>query len=95
MVDQMTEQLVIVPQAAINPNAKVTRLAVFNEDGSVRNLGQSATSQADVVALTSTVAAGSEPTKAEFDALRADLIATRSVVNSLLAKLRVAGLIAT
>jgi hypothetical protein len=37
--------------------------------------------------LTSADAVGAAPTKAEFDALRADLIATRSVLSSLISRL--------
>lgn len=49
-----------------------------------------AAAQADCAAATSVVAAGGTPTKAEYDALRADYLALRTVVNSLLAKLRTA-----
>lgn len=39
--------------------------------------------QADAVTITSVVAAGASPTKAEYDALRADLLALRaSLVNA-------------
>lgn len=48
---------------------------------------------ADVAALTSTVAAGANPTKAEFDALRVDVAAIRTTTNALLASLRAAGLL--
>jgi hypothetical protein len=45
---------------------------------------------ADVAAVTSVVAAGATPTKAEFDALRVDALATRTTLNALLAALRTA-----
>jgi hypothetical protein len=52
--------------------------------------------QADVAALTQAAITGGEsPTEAEFNALRTDHAATRTVVNALLAKLRTAGIIAT
>lgn len=54
-----------------------------------------AAAQADVGAVTSVVAAGANPTKAEYDALRVDALATRTVLNALLAKLRTAGLLDT
>lgn len=49
----------------------------------------------DAAAATSTVAAGATPTKAEFDALRADYLALRTVVNDLLAKMRTAGVLSS
>lgn len=42
-------------------------------------------------ALTSVVAAGATPTKAEYDALRTDLVNTRTALTSLLTALRNAG----
>lgn len=48
----------------------------------------------DVAAVTSVVAAGANPTKAEYDALRVDALATRTKLNALLAAMRTAGLIA-
>jgi len=53
-----------------------------------------AAAQTDVGAVTSVVAAGATPTKAEYDALRVDVLACRTVINSLLAKLRTAEYIA-
>lgn len=50
---------------------------------------------ADIGALTSVVAAGANPTKAEYDALRVDVAANRTKVNALLASLRAAGLLGT
>jgi hypothetical protein len=48
----------------------------------------------DVAAATSVVAAGSTPTKAEYDALRVDVLAIRTKLNALLAAQRTAGQIA-
>lgn len=45
----------------------------------------------DAPALTSAVAAGATPTKAEYDALRADAAALRTKLNALLAALRTGG----
>lgn len=53
-----------------------------------------AAAQTDVGVVTSVVAAGATPTKAEYDALRVDVLACRTVINSLLAKLRTAEFIA-
>lgn len=41
------------------------------------------------------VAAGATPTKAEYDALRADYLALRTKVNALLAALRASGQMAS
>ncbi|MGC4891080.1 hypothetical protein [Micromonospora sp. DT227] len=56
--------------------------------------GKRAAAVADAAALTSVVAAGSAPTKAEYDALRADVSALRTKLNAALAALRTAGVIA-
>jgi hypothetical protein len=45
----------------------------ISDRGRLREAGQ-----ANAVTLTSTVAAGATPTKAEFDALRADLVAIQT-----------------
>lgn len=42
----------------------------------------------DPAAITSVVAAGTAPTKAEYDALRSDVIALRTTVADLLVSLR-------
>lgn len=56
--------------------------------------GKRVAAVADAAALTSVVAAGANPTKAEYDALRADVSALRTKVNSLLAAMRTAGTLA-
>ncbi|MFF6985601.1 hypothetical protein [Streptomyces sp. NPDC010273] len=56
--------------------------------------GKQAAAQADLAAVTTTAAAGANPTKAEFDKVVTDLTAARTTINGLLAKLRSAGLIA-
>ena len=53
-----------------------------------------ATAVTDASALTSVVAAGATPTKAEYDALRTDVNNLRTKVNALLAALRAAGVVA-
>ena len=60
----------------------------------LRDASQSAT-QADTAALTSAAAAGSTPTKAEFDKVVADLATIRTAQNALLAKLKSAGIMAS
>jgi len=89
------EQAVIVDQAELNRHQAATKIALFNADGTPRTVAAQAAAQADVGAVTSVVAAGAAPTKAEYDALRVDALATRTVLNSLLAKLRTAGVIDT
>jgi len=56
--------------------------------------GKQAAAQADMAAVTTTAAAGANPTKAEFDKVVTDLTAARTTINGLLAKLRTAGLLA-
>jgi hypothetical protein len=56
--------------------------------------GRQAAAQADMAAVTTTAAAGANPTKAEFDKVVTDLAAARNTINGLLAKLRSAGLLA-
>lgn len=89
------QQARIVSQSALNPEQSITQLSLFNADGSVRVIPNEAAAQADVGAVTSVVAAGATPTKAEYDALRVDALATRTVLNALLAKLRTADVIAS
>ncbi|MEU1496059.1 hypothetical protein [Streptomyces sp. NPDC005732] len=56
--------------------------------------GKQAVAQSDMAALTAAAAAGSNPTKAEFDKVVTDLATIRTAHNALLAKLRTAGLLA-
>jgi hypothetical protein len=49
----------------------------------------------DQAALTAAAAAGSTPTKAEFDKVVADAVAARTTLNALLASLRAVGVIAS
>lgn len=51
--------------------------------------------QTNSAATTSTVAAGATPTKAEFDALRADYLAVKSTLDSLLTKMRTSKILLT
>jgi hypothetical protein len=95
MDNQITMQAKVVSQAAPNANQVMGVLALFNEDGSPREVPDQAAAQTDVPALTQAAITGGEsPTEAEFNALRTDHAATRTVLNSLLAKLRTAGVIA-
>mgnify|MGYP003579235271 CR=1 FL=1 len=89
------EQARLVTQASIRPSQRVTELALFTADGDPHVVPAQAAAQTDVGAVTSVVAAGATPTKAEYDALRVDALATRTVLNNLLAKLRTAGVIDT
>lgn len=69
-----------------------TRAAYYGDKPALQSATMAA-AVADVAALTSTVAAGANPTKAEFDALRVDVAANRTTLNALLASLRAAGLL--
>jgi hypothetical protein len=57
----------------------------YKQTGTERGRGGAVS---DPPALTSTVAAGTTPTKAEFDALRADVVALRTSVADLITALR-------
>ncbi|PVC73474.1 hypothetical protein [Streptomyces sp. CS081A] len=57
--------------------------------------GRQAAAVTNVAAATASAAAGATPTKAEYDALLADVAAMRTKVNALLAALRSAGLMAS
>jgi len=56
--------------------------------------GKQTAATTDVAAVTSVVAAGANPTKAEYDALRVDVLAIRTKLNALLAAMRTSGQIA-
>lgn len=93
----LPQQLMVVTQATPKNTTHVGKVALFKEDGTpfpASAFSQTA-AQADVGAVTSVVAAGANPTKAEYDALRADALATRTVLNALLAKMRTSGQLAT
>lgn len=91
------QQHQVVSQSTLNRNQGVTQVAMFKADGTPAPLVSQAAARADVAAMTSTAAitGGEPPTEAEFNQLRADVVAMRTVVNDLLAKLRTAGVIAT
>jgi hypothetical protein len=97
MLNVSVTDAVLRPGRTRQPHATPLNLALFDENGAaVTPLSAAqAEAQTDAAAATSTVAAGATPTKAEFDALRTDYLALRTVVNSLLAKLRTAGIVDT
>lgn len=90
-VEQHTHVAMATPQTG-----QTTKLvAVFNADGSPKIVPSQAAAQVDTVAMTQAAITGGEsPTEAEFNALRVDLVNTRTTLNGLLAKLRTAGVIA-
>lgn len=94
---QRIKQAKVVSLETPDPSMGTELLALFNANGTPYQPEAfvQAAAQADVGVVTSTVAAGATPTKAEFDALRVDALATRTVLNALLAKLRTAGTIDT
>lgn len=61
---------------------------------STAGIVKQATTVAAPAAITSVVAAGATPTKAEYDALRADVVALRTTVATLLANQKTAGQVA-
>ncbi|MFT2014597.1 hypothetical protein ACMA1D_01930 [Streptomyces sp. 796.1] len=70
-------------------------MAYLNPGAGAAREGRQAAAQTDMPAVTTTAAAGANPTKAEFDKVVTDLTAARSAINGLLAKLRAAGVIAS
>jgi hypothetical protein len=92
------QQLIVVSQTKTTPTTGVGKVALFKADGTpfpAATFSQAA-AQADVAALTQAAITGGEsPTETEFNNLRTDHANTRTVLNSLLAKLRTAGIIAT
>lgn len=69
-------------------------MAYLNAGAGAAREGKQTAAVADAAAVTSVVAAGANPTKAEYDALRADVLALRTKVNSLLAAMRTSGQLA-
>lgn len=97
MGNKMVKDFRLVAKASPTPNQEMEECAIFTAAGSPVTLltgSNVATATTDVGAVTSVVAAGATPTKAEYDALRVDALATRTKLNTLLANLRTAGLVA-
>jgi len=69
-------------------------MAYLNPAAGAAREGKQAAAQADMAAVTTTAAAGANPTKAEFDKVVTDLTNARTTINGLMAKLRTAGLLA-
>lgn len=95
---EQREFVVAPPTATRVALGDLPRLVLYKADGTPyqQEVFDQAAAQADVAALTSSAATGGDaPTEGEHNAVRADLVATRTVLNSLLAKLRTAGIIAT
>lgn len=92
------EQVRVVTQAAINKNQNVTEMALFDATTGAPfgTLPKQTAAQTDMAAMTSTAAitGGEPPTEAEFNQLRADVVALRTVVNGLLGKMRTSGALA-
>lgn len=70
-------------------------MAYLNAAAGAAREGRQTAAVADAGAATSVVAAGATPTKAEYDALRADYLALRTKVNALLAAMRTSGQLAS
>jgi hypothetical protein len=69
-------------------------MAYLNPGAAAARKAKQTASVADASAITSVAAAGANPTKAEYDALRNDVIALRTKVNALLAAMRTSGQLA-
>ena len=97
-MSQTVRQLEVVRSFTPLRNVNTGKVVLLNADGTpyLPATFTQAAAQTDVGALTQAAITGGEsPTEAEFNALRTDHAATRTVVNSLLAKLRTAGIVAT
>lgn len=96
MAGEMIGQIQIVDKTNMDNSMGTSQMAFFNTDGTARPVPTRAAAQADVAALTSAqISGGEDPTQAEYNQLQADVDALRTVVNSLLGKLRTAGVIAS
>lgn len=97
MEGQTVQQISIVSAATPKPSQVMVKAALFNADGTpFAPFDTQAAASADAPALTSAVISGGEsPTEAEYNLLRADLVATRSALNTALAALRTAGILAS
>jgi len=85
----------VVPRSTRPSHSSPMQLCLFNEAGDPLTVPKQVAAQADVAALTQAAITGGEsPTEAEFNALRTDHAATRTVLNSLLDKMRDAGILA-
>lgn len=91
------QQVTVVNRTAVANDTGLGKLALFNSDGTpfAASTFKQVAARSDAAAATSTAAAGANPTKAEFDALRNDYLALRTVVNDLLAKMRTAEVLDT
>jgi hypothetical protein len=69
-------------------------MAYLNPSAGAAREGRQTAAVADAGAATSVAAAGANPTKAEYDALRTDYLALRTKVNALLAAMRTSGQLA-
>ena len=96
-MSQTVRQLEVVRTFTRLANVNTGKVYLVNADGTpyLPATFTQAAAQTDVGALTQAAITGGEsPTEAEFNALRTDHADTRTVVNSLLAKLRTAGIVA-
>lgn len=85
---------VVTPEDDYEGSLEVVHL--YKADGSPYPNADQGDAVADVAALTQAAITGGEsPTETEFNALRTDHAATRTTLNSLLASLREAGVIAS
>lgn len=96
MANRVVKDFKLVTKAAPTSNQTMEECALFTDAGvpvTVLTNSNVAAAQTDAAAATSSAAVAA-PTKAEYDALRTDYLELRTVVNSLLAKMRTAGLLA-
>jgi hypothetical protein len=91
---QSARQLIVVSSFTPLKNVNTGRVVLLKPDGTPYQTAPfvAAAAQVDTVAMTQAAITGGEsPTEAEFNALRTDVVNTRTTLNGLLAKLRTAG----
>lgn len=96
MANRVVKDFRVVTKTAPTSNQLTEECAFFTAAGAAVTLltnSNVAAAQTDAAAATSSAAVAA-PTKAEYDALRNDYLALRTVVNSLLGKMRTSGLLA-
>lgn len=88
-------QAKIVAKSAIDREQSVQQMALFDDEGAPRIVPMQADTVAAPDALTSAqISGGESPTQAEHNAVQADLDALRTTVDTLIANLKTANVVA-
>lgn len=95
-MNKTVRQLIVVTSYTPRKNQDLGYVALLKADGTPYQATPfvASAAQVDTVAMTQAAITGGEsPTEAEFNALRTDVVNTRTTLNGLLAKLRTAGIV--